>query len=100
MPSATRMSTRKYDSTSLKRYVSNFFANHQCTCVLYRPDAFPPSYEESQCHRDTVDSEDVLVSPAPPLYSQDSSEAPGCTWSWEQPPPYSQTGCIQQQDAL
>lgn len=94
------MSSGKYDRASL-----NLVSIHQCKSVLCRPDSFPPSYEESQGHRgpaaaESVDSEDVLVSPAPPLYSQDSEEAPGCTWSWEQPPPYSQTGPIQQQEAL
>lgn len=43
-----------------------------------------------------VDGVDVVMSLAPPLYSQDSSEAPDCTWSWEQPPRYSQVECIQQ----
>lgn len=40
-----------------------------------------------------VDEVDVVMSLAPPLYSQDSSEAPDCTWSWEQPPRYSQVEC-------
>uniref|UniRef100_A0A8C4I5M7 Uncharacterized protein n=1 Tax=Dicentrarchus labrax TaxID=13489 RepID=A0A8C4I5M7_DICLA len=45
-----------------------------------------------------VDGVDVVMSLAPPLYSQDSSEAPDCTWSWEQPPRYSQVERIQQGD--
>ncbi|XP_056889850.1 transmembrane protein 252-like [Takifugu flavidus] len=75
--------------------------------TIARPDSFPPSYEQSQRDRQPAAPElvtavgvDVAVGPAPPLYSQDSSEALGCTWSWEQPPPYRETGCIQQQHAL
>lgn len=72
---------------------------------LCRPSCFPPSYEESQGSQVypnaaefvvVVDGVDVVMSLAPPLYSQDSSEAPDCTWSWEQPPRYSQVECIQQ----
>lgn len=37
-----------------------------------------------------VDGVDVVMTLAPPLYSQDSSQGPDCTWSWEPPPPYSQ----------
>lgn len=88
---------------SLKKciYIFNLFANHQCTSALRRPDSFPPSYEESECHKDTAAGAYVPVSPpAPPLYSQDSWEAPGCTRSWEQPPPYTQAGRVPQQDAL
>ncbi|XP_051277453.1 transmembrane protein 252-like [Dicentrarchus labrax] len=74
--------------------------------TIERPSSFPPSYEESQGSRvcpDTelvvvVDGVDVVMSLAPPLYSQDSSEAPDCTWSWEQPPRYSQVERIQQGD--
>lgn len=43
-----------------------------------------------------VDGVDVVISLAPPLYSQDGSEAPDCTWSWERPPRYSQVERIQQ----
>ncbi|XP_060927882.1 transmembrane protein 252-like [Limanda limanda] len=61
-----------------------------------RPGFFPPSYEDCRAGRvsssgappesTAVDAE-IL---APPLYSQDSSQTPDCTWSWEQPPRYSQ----------
>ncbi|TMS03948.1 Transmembrane protein 252 [Larimichthys crocea] len=73
--------------------------------TIERPSCFPPSYEESQGSQVypnaaefvvVVDGVDVVMSLAPPLYSQDSSEAPDCTWSWEQPPRYSQVECIQQ----
>ncbi|XP_034025362.1 transmembrane protein 252-like [Thalassophryne amazonica] len=66
--------------------------------TIERPSSYPPSYEESQrsqvcptnCESIIVmDGVDVTVSLAPPLYSLNSSEAPDCTWSWEQPPPYS-----------
>ncbi|KAK2837140.1 hypothetical protein Q5P01_014352 [Channa striata] len=73
--------------------------------TVERPSSFPPSYEESQESRARADSApefvvvsegmDTLQSLAPPLYSQDSLEAPDCTWSWEQPPPYSQAEHIQ-----
>lgn len=43
-----------------------------------------------------VDSTDMLMSLAPPSYSQDSPEAPDCRFSWEQPPPYSEVESIQQ----
>ncbi|XP_028313636.1 transmembrane protein 252-like [Gouania willdenowi] len=69
--------------------------------TVERPSSFPPSYEESQerwlSSPDdpaevvvSVDGVDVMVTVAPPLYSQDSSEAPDCRWSWERPPRYSQ----------
>lgn len=74
-------------------------------CLFFcRPSSFPPSYEESQGSQppDTppdfvvmVDCVDVMMTPAPPLYSQDSSGAPDCTLSWEQPPRYSQVERIQ-----
>ncbi|XP_041792357.1 transmembrane protein 252-like [Chelmon rostratus] len=67
---------------------------------IERPSSFPPSYEESQGSQlrpDTApeyvvvaDGVDVVLSLAPPLYSRDGSEAPDCSWSWEQPPRYSQ----------
>lgn len=44
-----------------------------------------------------VEGVDVVMSLAPPLYSQDSSEVPDCTWSWEQPPPYSQVEQVLQE---
>lgn len=37
-----------------------------------------------------MDGLDVVVTLAPPLYSQDGLQAPDCRWSWELPPPYSQ----------
>lgn len=48
-----------------------------------------------------VDGVDVVITLAPPLYSQDSSQGPDCTWSWETPPPYSQveTGVQQPEEA-
>ncbi|KAM9858610.1 transmembrane protein 252-like [Aulostomus maculatus] len=65
-----------------------------------RPSSFPPSYDESQqrhvCPQTAsecvvvVDGVDMVLSLAPPLYNQDSTAAPDCTWSWEQPPRYSQ----------
>ncbi|CAB1441331.1 unnamed protein product [Pleuronectes platessa] len=64
--------------------------------TIDRPGSFPPSYEDSQAGRVSSDAPpesavvDVEMSLAPPLYSQDSSEAPDCTWSWEAPPRYSQ----------
>ncbi|CAI5650025.1 transmembrane protein 252 [Oreochromis niloticus] len=74
--------------------------------TIERPSSFPPSYEESQESRVCpdaspefmviVDSTDMVMSLAPPLYSQDSSEAPDCRFSWEQPPPYSEVERIQQ----
>lgn len=42
------------------------------------------------------DGGNVVMNLAPPLYHWDSSEAADCTWSWEQPPPYSQGVGIQQ----
>ncbi|CAB1417003.1 unnamed protein product [Pleuronectes platessa] len=57
--------------------------------TIYRPSYFPPSYEDSQAAQASWEV-DVEMGIAPPLYSQDSSQAPDCTWSWEQPPPYSQ----------
>lgn len=86
--------------TSISR--SNTAKNESLLLFLCRPSSFPPSYEESQgSHQPDrpdesmevvvlVDGLDVVVSLAPPLYSQDSSQAPDCTWSWELPPPYSQ----------
>lgn len=90
-----------------EEHIYEWFPNQPCVSILGRPDSFPPSYEQSQRDRQpaapelvTVDGVDVAGSPAPPLYSQDSWEALGCTWSWEQPPPYREAGCIQQQHAL
>ncbi|XP_068994623.1 transmembrane protein 252-like [Embiotoca jacksoni] len=70
--------------------------------TVERPSFFPPSYEESQGNQVcpecvvVVDGVEMVVSLAPPLYNHDSSEAPNCTWSWEQPPRYSQVEHIQQ----
>ncbi|XP_077943501.1 transmembrane protein 252-like [Gasterosteus aculeatus] len=70
--------------------------------------SFPPSYEESQASQPSpdaapefevavvVDGAHVALGLAPPLYSQDASEAPDCTWSWEQPPRYCQVERVQQ----
>ncbi|KAM9360931.1 transmembrane protein 252-like [Symphorus nematophorus] len=72
--------------------------------TIERPSSFPPSYEESQSSQApdaapefvvVVDGVDVVMNLAPPLYSQDSLEAPDCTWSWEQPPQYSQVERMQ-----
>lgn len=91
----------------LNYHLHKLYNVQQCIlCLfLYRLSSFPPSYEESQGSRvcpDTapefvvvVDGVDVVMTLAPPLYSQDSSEAPDCTWSWEQPPRYSQVERIQ-----
>ncbi|XP_068616913.1 transmembrane protein 252-like [Brachionichthys hirsutus] len=67
--------------------------------TIERPSSFPPTYEESQSSQVNADAApgfvvmadgvDMMISLAPPLYSQDSSEAPDCTWSWERPPRYS-----------
>lgn len=65
-----------------------------------RPNSYPPSYEESEGVRVSagaefvvvVDGVDVVMSPAPPLYSPHASDALDCRWSWEQPPRYSQVG--------
>ncbi|XP_037338975.2 transmembrane protein 252-like [Pungitius pungitius] len=73
---------------------------HEQHLQIYAIDrsSFPPSYEESQGSRQSpdaapefevvVDGVDVAPALAPPLYSPDGSEAPDCTWSWEQPPLY------------
>uniref|UniRef100_A0A3Q1EWK3 Transmembrane protein 252 n=1 Tax=Acanthochromis polyacanthus TaxID=80966 RepID=A0A3Q1EWK3_9TELE len=67
--------------------------------TVERPSCFPPSYEASEgslVSSDTpyelavrVDGVDMVMIVAPPLYSQDGSEPPDCTFSWEQPPRYS-----------
>lgn len=75
--------------------------------TIERPSSFPPSYEDSQRDQicpDTpspelvvvVDGVDMVMSLAPPLYSQDITEDPDCTWSWERPPRYSQVERTQQ----
>ncbi|XP_042343876.1 transmembrane protein 252-like [Plectropomus leopardus] len=94
-------------SMKSKMYQRGGHEQHIQVYTIERPSSFPPSYEESQSDqesdRDTapefvvvVDGVNVLMTLAPPLYSQDSSEAPDCTWSWEQPPRYSQVERFQQ----
>ncbi|XP_061881729.1 transmembrane protein 252-like [Entelurus aequoreus] len=69
----------------------------QVYTIERRPNSFPPAYEESQgSHQSPHPGEElvleevqVILGLAPPLYSQDSAQSPDCTWSWEQPPPYS-----------
>ncbi|XP_036954220.1 transmembrane protein 252-like [Acanthopagrus latus] len=83
-----------------KMYHRGGHEQHIQVYTIERQNSYPPSYEESQggqmCPDSApefavvVDEVDVVMSLAPPLYSQDSSEAPDCTWSWEQPPRYSQ----------
>ncbi|XP_071340274.1 transmembrane protein 252-like [Trachinotus anak] len=97
-------------SMKTKMYQRRRHEQHIHIYTIERPSSFPPSYEESQRRQlstDTVpetvvvvDGVDVVMGLAPPLYSQDSSEAPDCTWSWEQPPRYSQVECIQQGQGL
>ncbi|TDH12793.1 hypothetical protein EPR50_G00051790 [Perca flavescens] len=93
-------------SMKSKMYLRGGHEQHTQVYTIERPSSFPPSYEEchgSQGRPETapesvvvVDGVDVEMSFAPPLYSQDSSDAPDCTWSWEQPPRYSQVEHIQQ----
>ncbi|XP_077417097.1 transmembrane protein 252-like [Vanacampus margaritifer] len=77
---------------------------HQQTIQVYtiesrRPSSFPPSYEDSQRCRQQPEADpeyeevvrdevQVFLSLAPPLYSQDDTQNPDCTCSWEQPPFY------------
>ncbi|XP_040010611.1 transmembrane protein 252-like [Xiphias gladius] len=96
-------------SMKSKMYQRGGHEQHMHIYSIERPTSFPPSYEESQRSQfspDTVpetvvvvDGVDVVMSLAPPLYSQDSSEAPDCTWSWEPPPRYSQVERFQQGQA-
>ncbi|XP_058493155.1 transmembrane protein 252-like [Solea solea] len=89
-----------------KMYQRGGHQNHIQVFTVDRPSSFPPSYEESQRNQVSshtvpetvvvVDAVDVVLSLAPPLYNQDGSEAPDCTWSWEQPPRYSQVERCQQ----
>ncbi|XP_037535988.1 transmembrane protein 252-like [Nematolebias whitei] len=83
------MRSKMYQRRRRERHIQIF--------TVARPSSFPPSYEESQSHispgrqlEGFVSADRGVMSPAPPLYSQDSSEAPDCTWSWEHPPRYSQ----------
>ncbi|XP_044051400.1 transmembrane protein 252-like [Siniperca chuatsi] len=92
-------------SMKSKMYLRGGHERHIQVYTIERPNFFPPSYEESQGSQECpdtapefavlVDGVDVAMSLAPPLYSQDSSEAPDCTWSCEQPPRYSQVERIQ-----
>nr|XP_046242086.1 transmembrane protein 252-like [Scatophagus argus] len=92
-------------SIKSKMYRGGQHEQHIQVYTIERPRSFPPSYEESQdtqvCRRaapeSVVHGVDVVMSLAPPLYSQDSSESPDCRWSWEQPPRYSQVQRIQQE---
>ncbi|XP_019958260.1 transmembrane protein 252 [Paralichthys olivaceus] len=83
-------------SMKSKMYQRGGPEQHLQIYTIDRPSSFPPSYEESQTGQVSSDTlpesvvVDVEMSLAPPLYSEDSSEAPDCTWSWEQPPRYSQ----------
>ncbi|XP_070759719.1 transmembrane protein 252-like [Enoplosus armatus] len=93
-------------SMKSKMYQRGRHQEHIHVYTIERPSSFPPSYEESQGTQEcsdtaaefvvVVEGVDVVVSLAPPLYSQDSLEAPDCTWSWEQPPRYSQVERLQQ----
>ncbi|XP_070690472.1 transmembrane protein 252-like [Pempheris klunzingeri] len=94
------------NSMKSKMYHRGGHERHIQVHTIERPSSFPPSYEESQSSQVcpdaapefvvVVDGVDVVISLAPPLYSQDGSSAPDCTWSWEQPPRYSQVERIQQ----
>lgn len=96
-------------SMKSKMYQRGGHEQHIQVYTIERPSSFPPSYEESETSQVcpdtapefvvTVDGVDAMVSLAPPLYSQDGSEAPDCTWSWERPPRYSQVERIQQGEA-
>ncbi|XP_034396777.1 transmembrane protein 252-like [Cyclopterus lumpus] len=93
-------------SMKSKMYQRGGHERHLRAYTIDRPSSFPPSYEESQGSQQSpdtnpefevvVDGVDVAVGLAPPLYSQDSSDTPDCTWSCEQPPRYSQVERIQQ----
>lgn len=97
-------------SARSKMYQRGRHEQHVQVYTVERPSSFPPSYEESQgsqlCPHTApefvvvVDGVDVVMSLAPPLYSQDSSEAPDCMWSWEQPPQYSQVVHLPQQSEV
>ncbi|KAM4577095.1 transmembrane protein 252-like [Odontesthes bonariensis] len=89
------LKSKMYQRRQRERHIQIF--------TVERPSSFPPSYEESQrsqmypdhVREVAVDGVDIVMGLAPPLYSQDSSETPDCTWSWEQPPLYSQVVHIQ-----
>ncbi|GAA6223161.1 transmembrane protein 252 [Lates japonicus] len=96
-------------SMKSKMYQRGGREQHIQVYTIERPRSFPPSYEESQESQVSpetvpptvvvVDEVDVVMSLAPPLYSEDTSKAPDCTWSWEWPPRYSQVERIQQGQA-
>ncbi|KAM9744556.1 uncharacterized protein ACNS7B_011701 [Menidia menidia] len=91
------MTSKLYQRRPSERHIQIF--------AIERPRSSPPSYDESQTNQIRpgrlpevavpVDGVDVTLGLAPPLYSQDCSEAPNCTWSWEPPPQYSQVAHIQ-----
>ncbi|XP_049434702.1 transmembrane protein 252-like [Epinephelus fuscoguttatus] len=94
-------------SMKSKMYQRGGHEQHIQVYTIERPSCYPPSYEESQGSQEpdfdttpefvvVVDGVNVVMSLAPPLYSQDSSDTPDCTWSWEQPPRYSVVERIQQ----
>ncbi|XP_068461131.1 transmembrane protein 252-like [Clinocottus analis] len=93
-------------SMKSKMYQRGRHQRHLWVYTVDRPLSFPPSYEESQGSRQSpdtdrelevvIDGADVAAVLAPPLYSRDSSDAPDCTWSWEQPPRYSRVERDQQ----
>ncbi|KAI3372765.1 hypothetical protein L3Q82_023225 [Scortum barcoo] len=93
-------------SMKSKIYQRGGHEQHMQVYAIERPSSFPPSYEESQGAQEcpdtapefvaVVDGVDLVMSLAPPLYSQDSLEALDCTWSWERPPRYSQVEHNQQ----
>lgn len=95
-------------SMKSKMYQRGGNEQHIRVYTIQRPSSFPPSYEESQGSQESpdtapefvvvVDGVDVAMSLAPPLYSRDSLDVPDCTWSWEQPPRYSQVERIQQEE--
>ncbi|CAK6950581.1 transmembrane protein 252-like [Scomber scombrus] len=95
-------------SIKSKRYQRGRHQQHIQVYTIERPSSFPPSYEESEGSHVSLDKAPefvvvsegrvhVVINVAPPLYSQDSSEVPDCTWSWEQPPPYSQVAHMLQE---
>ncbi|XP_033974419.1 transmembrane protein 252-like [Trematomus bernacchii] len=93
-------------SMKSKMYQRGGHEQHMEVYTIQRPSSFPPSYEESQGSQEgpdsapefvvVVDGVEVVMSLAPPLYSQDSSDPTDCRWSRELPPPYSQVERTQQ----
>ncbi|XP_054630052.1 transmembrane protein 252-like [Dunckerocampus dactyliophorus] len=88
-----RMKSKMYRRRRLQHNIQVYTIDSN----VRRPSSFPPSYEESQWSHQSphpvqelvLDDVQVVLSLAPPLYSKDSNPSPDCTWSWEQPPPYS-----------